>query len=788
MPERLNYRLKNKLLGPPLVRDDMRSERLSNGVALGVLSPDCISSSAYGPEQILRVLVPVVGAGAFTLVMPVTGAILLVLFLVTMSYREVVMVYTKAGGSYAVSRDNFGVRIAQVAAVALLIDYVVTVAVQTSAGADALISAFDALGPYKLEYHRRRGRAAHIRESPRDTGGGRAFAAPTYLFIVTLGLVIVIGLTRKATGNLPVLPINVPGAVPPGPSTNGFLMGASVFILLRAFANGGSSLTGLEAISNGVSAFQPPEGRNARRVLVVMSLVLGTLVAGVSLLAPFTHATPYVSGFPTVISQEAQQVFGHSGVGNSMYYVFQAATMLILFTGANTSFNGFPFLASFVAEDSFLPRQLTRRGHRLVFSKGIVALSIVAIAILLATDASVNRLVSVYAIGVFTGFTMAGSGMVRHHLRTREPHWRRKVVINGSAAVLSFSVVLIFAITKFTEGAWIVVVLFPLLVWGLIRLNREYREEAATLRDELPGTLKVRPLRRHVVLVLVQDLDLAANRALQYAKSLGAASVRAVHFMIDEEVAERLEDAWTKLDRAGIPLEVIDVPDRRVVRAALDLAAEVTADGETEVSILLPRPTYPRFSGRVLHDRVADRVAAAISALPHATATIVPFQLGRPLVQVEKLAPAGEGPAAGGGVTPAPRRPETAAAAAAAAERGGARRRRRRRRRRRQAGAATEGAPGSAPLRPGRRVRVQGKLKSVTVRPVEGVPVVECALAQGDSVVVLRFMGRRRVIGIHPGVTIKAGGTVRSDPDNRLVIDNPSYTLLDTGPDSEDEQ
>ena len=588
IPERLGYRLKNKLLGPPLVRDDMRSERLSNEVALGVLSPDCISSSAYGPEQILRVLVPVVGAGAFTLVMPVTGAILLVLFLVTMSYREVVMVYTRAGGSYAVSRDNFGVRIAQIAAVALLIDYVVTVAVQTSAGADALVSAFDALGPYKLEitvavvvllaYGNLRG----IREA------GRAFAAPTYFFIAALGLVIVVGLIRKVGGNLPVRSINEPGAVPPGQQSNGVLMGASVFILLRAFANGGSSLTGLEAISNGVSAFRPPEGRNARRVLVVMSLVLGSLVAGVSLLAAFTHATPYTSGFPTVISQEAQEVFGHSVVGNGAYYVFQAATMLILFTGANTSFNGFPFLASFVAEDSFLPRQLTIRGHRLVFSRAIVLLSIIAIAILLATDASVNELVSVYAIGVFTGFTMAGAGMVRHHLRAREPHWRRKLVINGTAAVLSFSVVLIFAITKFTEGAWIVVVLFPLLVWGLIRLNKEYREEAATLRDELPGTVKVRPLRRHTVLVLVQGLDLAANRALQYAKSLGATSVRAVHFMIDEEAAERLEEAWTKLDRAGIPLEVIDVPDRRVVRAALTLAVEVTADGETEVTILLP--------------------------------------------------------------------------------------------------------------------------------------------------------------------------------------------------------
>ena len=367
----------------------------------------------------LVILVPYVGLAAFSLVLPITYAILGVLILVTLSYREVVMVYTKAGGSYVVARDNFGVKVAQIAAVALLIDYTVTVAVQTAAGTNALTSAVPSLVHYQvpitvavvllLLYGNLRG----LREA------GSVFAVPDVSFRRHHRLA-----HRRRPGagrhHRPARKptCNAPGALPLGTHTgSGFLMGATVFIMLKAFANGGSSLTGLEAISNGVGSFRPPEGPNARRVLVIMSIILGCLVLGVSLLAHITHAIPFKNGSPTVLSQEAKLVFGTGGFGHLMFWIVQLVTLLILYTGGNTSFNGFPFLASFVAEDRFLPHKLTKRGHRLVFSNGIIVLAIVSIALLLATRARVSELVAVYAIGVFTGFTMAGSGMVKHHLR-----------------------------------------------------------------------------------------------------------------------------------------------------------------------------------------------------------------------------------------------------------------------------------------------------------------------------------------------------------------------------------
>ena len=254
-----------------------------------------------------------------------------------------------------------------------------------------------------------------------------------------------------------------------------------IFVLMRAFANGGSSLTGIEAVSNAVSAFKPPEGVNARRVLVIEGLILGTLVAGISWLAHVTHATPYKLGVPTVLSQEARTVFGQSWAGTGMWVIVQAATALILYTGGNTSFNGFPFLANFVAEDAFLPRWLTKRGHRLVFSNGIIVLAIVSITLLAVVGSNVNNLVPFYALGVFTAFTMAGFGMAKYHHRTRERGWRYKLVINFSAGVTSLIVVLIFVIVKFSEGAWLVVVLFAVGVPALIFLNRQYRMEATVL-------------------------------------------------------------------------------------------------------------------------------------------------------------------------------------------------------------------------------------------------------------------------------------------------------------------
>ena len=283
---------------------------------------------------------------------------------------------------------------------------------------------------------------------------------------------------------------------------------AAIFVLLKAFANGGSSLTGLEAISNGVSAFQPPAGVNARRTLSLMSLMLGFLVAGVSYLAVQTHAVPYTDGAPTVISQVAKAAFGTSSIGHVGFVLVQLATALILYTGANTPFTGFPFLASFVAEDSFLPRQLTRRGHRLAFSNGIIVLTVSAIVLLLAVGANVDHLVPFYAIGVFTGFTMAGLGMAKYHWTRREPGWRHRLVINFAAGIVSLLVVVIFAVVKFTEGAWLVVILFPLGWFALVRLNQQYREEQHAL-DLVTAAQEGGYLRghyaRHVVLVFVRS-------------------------------------------------------------------------------------------------------------------------------------------------------------------------------------------------------------------------------------------------------------------------------------------
>ncbi len=344
-------------------------------------------------------------------------------------------------------------------------------------------------------------------------------------------------------------------------------MGATILVVLRAFANGGSSLTGVEAISNTVNVFRKPQGLNARRVLTAMACILGFLLAGVAYLAYATHATPYLAGYPSMLSEIARAVFGNGMIGNIMYFLVQASTAAILYTGANTSFNGFPALASFVAEDRFLPRQLMKRGHRLVFSNGIITLTALAVALLVVTGGSVNALVPFYAIGVFTGFSMAGYGMTKHHLTQREPGWRHRLAINLSAGILSTIVVGIFAVAKFTEGAWLVVVVFPILVFGLIRLNREYRAEAAILemfRTDRPDLVKY---ARHRVFVFVNSVDLAVVEALRYGKGLRADELIAVHFMVDAAHAAQLRKRW---DHFGLdtPLRVIDCPDRQINRAA----------------------------------------------------------------------------------------------------------------------------------------------------------------------------------------------------------------------------
>src|ERR1700759_4097508 len=628
-------RCKRAFLGRPMINDQLEHERLSNPIALGVLSPDAISSTAYGSEQVMIELLPAAGMAAFALILPITGVILLILVLVAASYRQVVMVYTRAGGSYVVARENFGPKVAQIAAASLLIDYVVTVAVQCAAGTVAVASAIPAIGPYSLEitvgivlimcFANLRG----LREA------GLPFALPTYLFVGMVSLTIVVGIIREFVGGLRVYdPIHTDGAVPVQHGS-GLIMGATLLIVLRAFANGGSSLTGVEAISNTVNAFRPPESTNARRVLTIMGCILAFLLAGVAWLAHITHAFPYASGYPSMLSEIARAVFGDGVIGKVLYFLVQAATALILYTGGNTSFNGFPALTSFVAEDSFLPRPLMKRGHRLVFSNGIIALTVLAVALLIGTGGSLNALVPFYAIGVFTGFSMAGYGMTKYWLTHRGPGWRYKLWINLSAGILSTVVVGIFAIAKFTEGAWLVVVVFPILVFGLMRLNRQYRAEASVLETSRIESSDLDRYDRHRGFVFVDSVDLAEVEAMRYAKGLHADELVAVHFVLDSVHAERLQRRWQHFGH-NTELRLVECLDRNLARGAQELVLQVIQDHpDTKVTVLFPRRTYSALLGRLLHDRTADKIAGVVSRIPGASAQIVAYDIASRIAQAQ---------------------------------------------------------------------------------------------------------------------------------------------------------
>ncbi|HEY5096764.1 MAG TPA: APC family permease, partial [Acidimicrobiales bacterium] len=746
LPETLRYRLKNVLLGPPIASDRQTSERLGRPTALAVLSSDVISSSAYATEQMLIPLVIAIGAAAYSLVIPVTIAVIFVLLFVTLSYLEVVKVYTKAGGAYVVTRENFGLTVAQVAAMSLLIDYTLTVAVSVAAGVAAITSVFPALTPdttwiavalvILLAYGNLRG----IREA------GRTFAVPTYFFIVNMVILIVWGLYRAAAGSLHAHSIHIQNAQNPtvhvGSAGSGLLYGATLFVVLRAFASGGSALTGTEAISNGVSIFRRPESRNARITMVLMAVILGTLVLGVSILASITHPVPYVSGTPTVIYQVGKFVYGAGGLGNLFSALLQIGTTLILILAANTSFTGFPFLASFAADDSYLPRQLTKRGHRLVFSTGIIVLTVASVVLLLITRARVDKLIPLYAIGVFTGFTMAGAGMAKYHWTHREDHWRRRLTINGTASVLSAVVLVIIAVSKFKEGAWVILVILPVGVLGLLALHRQYADEEQQLEVGAAEAAEAPVLNRHTVIVLVDRLDMATARALQYARTLHPDELRAVHFTLDSRVSAELESEWSRLGLTRLPLDVEECEDRRLTRATLEMAAETVADGQTELTILLPRRGFAAGWHRLLHDGTADEIAAAVAQLAHVNATVVPYQLTGGWLSKRRewrRGPSAADAGAASGLARPPARMSSRAADRETARAGFDR------------AAFGDRGVGTIPINEAQwrnRVRVVGRVKSVRVQPRAGTSNLECVLADDTGRLLLVFQGRRRIPGI----------------------------------------
>jgi amino acid transporter len=781
VPETFGYKLKRKLLGPPLVNEQITEEKLSRAIGLGVLSPDGISSAAYGTEEMLIAMLPVAGVAAFTLIIPMTLVILAGVALVVLSYREVVSVYTRAGGSYVVARENFGPRVAQVAAVALLIDYTVTVAVQVAAGAAAVVSAFPQLANIPVIgsnilsvisvivvlimcYGNLRG----IREA------GRVFAMPTYFFSIAVGVTIIVGLIREVTTGLPLASHYAGATFPIGHSTEAILSFGMIYMLLKSFANGGSSLTGIEAVSNAVSALRPPEGRNARQILVTQGSIVAFLIAGISWLAHVTHATPYEAGYPTVLAQEADTVFGSSA--HFMYFVVQAATALILFTGGNTSFSGFPFLTSFVASDAFLPRWLTKRGHRLALSNGIIVLTVVSLILLITTQSRVDGLIPFYAIGVFTGFSMAGFGMAKYHKRVKEAGWRRRLVINRTAAVYSAIVVVIFAIVKFTEGAWVIVIIFPTLVFLLMRLNREYRMEAEVLEnigDRRAAGIPVRQpnYSRRVVLIFVDSVDLATFAAIRYARGLRPTTMRAVHFVIDSAQAEKVREDWVRFGQ-GIPLEMIDTPDRRLLRATVELVSHEAAQQGTHVTVVLPRRSFSPLIGRMLHDRTADKIAAVVSQVPNSAATIIPFDVESRVrvLHARHAARVARAEGGAGGETPrdVPAKGKTVATGVAAGWQDGTGARPPAPRDRVTPIGAL-GAPGKA--------RVEGRVKAVEIRPVEQNCVFECTVADSTGALTAMFYGRTHIPGVEPGARLRLDGKVSMREGGPAMI-NPAYQLL----------
>jgi len=748
LPESRGYRVKRLLLGAPLTSDQLHAERLGKPTALAVLSSDVMSSCAYATESILRILIPAAGVAAFALITPVTLLLLVVLGVVCLCYRQVVKAYPVSGGSYVVSRENFGFSVAQIPAAALLCSYVLTVAVSVAAGVDAVTSAIPALAPYPVElavafvllltYGNLRG----IREA------GKVFALPTYWFFVSMGALLVAGGVRLAvSGHLHRYPTRAAGYVPVGTAGGGLLLGVSAFIFLRAFANGGSAMTGMEAISNAVTVFKEPQVRNARSTLMLMATILGVMFVGVSAMAALTHAVPFALGTPTILSQLGRAVFGGGAAGNVGYYSLQFSTALILILGANTSFNGFPLLVSFIAQDAYLPRPLTTRGHRLVYSNGVLLLAGVSVVLLVATHANVSSLIPLYACTVFTGFTMAGAGMTQYHRKHPGPHRLRNLAINGTAFVASAVVTAIFVVTEFTRGAWLVVIAIPFLVVVLTRTHRRYQAEKEVLAEDLavPAPAE-RTLRHHVVVVLVDRLDLSTARALQLAGSLtSSGDVRAVHFAIDVARAERIAAFWRQPGLMHVPLDVVECADRRIVRAATELAADLAADGDTEVTLVLPRRAHRGVAYRLLHDQTADRIVAAVNQIPHVSATIAPYDVSGMLRQ--------RAAGTGGGSQKVWTTDEM------------------------RRSAMVEGTTPLGELTYRQRALVAGRVRTMSVQPWSGVSALECTIVDDTGALRIVFLGRRSIAGIEPGAVLRAEGMIGRH-GGRLAMINPRYDLI----------
>ncbi len=607
--EGLLPQIKRFVVGKPIPSHLAHHERLSRVTGLAVLSSDALSSVAYATEEVLRVLV-LAGTAALSFASPIALVIAAILAVVVFSYRQTIYAYPSGGGAYIVAKENLGDMPALIAAASLLIDYILTVAVSIAAGVAAVTSAFP-------QWHINRveltlgfvlvlmiGNLRGIRDS------GRIFAVPTYFFIVTTLMLIAVGVWNAASGTVhPVAPVE-----PVLPNNESL----TLFVLLTAFANGCTAMTGVEAVSNGVPAFRPPESKNAAATMLMMAVLSITMFLGITLLAQSYHIVP--SEQETVVSQLARGVFGTRGVA---YYAVQAATMLILVLAANTAYADFPRLASILARDRYVPRQLMNQGDRLAFSNGIVGLSVFAGVLLVVFGGDTHALIPLYMIGVFVSFTLSQAGMVVRWRRLRTPGWHLNASINGLGAVVTGIVLLVVAATKAHEGAWIIILLIPVIVVFFRMTRRHYDEVAAQLT--LKGWQPQRA-RHNTVLVPISGMQRAVVEALDYAKTLSP-DARAVYVNIDPAETERLRTQWAQWGE-GVPLVVLESPYRSLMEPLLEYIEQVNGERSDDyVTVVLPEFVPARWWHHLFHNQRALLIKGALLFKRNTVVTSVPFHL-----------------------------------------------------------------------------------------------------------------------------------------------------------------
>lgn len=603
------------MIGKPLDSAALDSEKFSVGWGLPILSSDAISSVAYAGQEILAILLPAIGLLAYKHLIIISGIIILLLFILMLSYRQTIEAYPGGGGAYTVAKENFGTKAGIVAGAALSVDYIMTVAVSVSSGVQQIASAFDPIEQYTvpicvvLVVLIAMGNLRGIREA------SKIFGIPTYAFIFGILVMLAAGFIKIAGGYRPPTPVL--------PTDASLLQPITTMLMLKAFSNGCAALTGVEAVSNGVPNFKKPSSKHAQTVLLLLAFIILVLFGGTAILANLYKVVP---GEKAILVLMASQVFGNG----FMFYYVTITTFIILVIAANTAYSDFPILISIMAKDGFMPRQLSMRGNRLSYDSGILLLSSLAIILIVLFKARVELLIGLYAIGVFISFTLSQSGMFLHWLRLRKGAWRHKALINGIGAIASVTVVGIIAVTKFSQGAWIVVIVIPLMVMGMLKIKSHYTKLHDQLRmecDEYETALKPENLYKNRVIVPIESVNHASVRALRYAKTISD-NITAFNVVIDQETAEKNRQKYDRL-HTDIPLVIKYSPYREIVEPLLELIESAEYNlGENEiVSVILPQFRVQKFWQRILHNNTRAHLERELLKHKQIAVCTIPLQV-----------------------------------------------------------------------------------------------------------------------------------------------------------------